>query len=51
MVTARYPMSQVVAPAPQTAAPARPVSYYVFLALCALALFAVSMFITILVLG
>jgi len=31
--------------------PARPVSYYVFLALCALALFAVSMFVTILVLG
>jgi eukaryotic-like serine/threonine-protein kinase len=51
LVTARYPMSQVAAPTPQTAVPARPVSYYVFLALCALALFAVSMFVTILVLG
>jgi eukaryotic-like serine/threonine-protein kinase len=48
---ARYPMNQVAAPTPQTAAPVRPVSYYVFLALCALALFAVSMFVTILVLG
>ena len=50
MATARYPMSQVVAPTPETAAPARSVSYYVFLALCALAVFAVSMFVTILVL-
>jgi hypothetical protein len=49
--TARYPISQAVAPAPRTAAPARPVSYYVFLALCALTLFTVSMFVTILVLG
>jgi serine/threonine protein kinase len=51
MVTARYPMSQVAAPAPRTAAPAHPVSYYVFLALCALALFAVSMYVTILLLA
>ena len=49
---ARYAVSEMAAPAPRAvAADRRPVSYYVFLALSALALFAVSMFITILLLG
>jgi serine/threonine protein kinase len=45
-----YPMSQAIASAPEAAEPGRPVSYYIFLAVAALAVFAVSMFVTILVL-
>ncbi|HEY6686238.1 MAG TPA: hypothetical protein VI094_08535, partial [Propionibacteriaceae bacterium] len=45
-----YTMSQAAASAPEAVEPVRPVSYYIFLALAALALFAVSVFITILVL-
>jgi eukaryotic-like serine/threonine-protein kinase len=45
-----YGMSQMTARTPETVAPARPVSYYIFLAISALALFAISMFVTILVL-
>jgi eukaryotic-like serine/threonine-protein kinase len=45
-----YPVSQATASAPEAVEPVRPVSYYIFLALAALALFAVSMFVTILVL-
>jgi hypothetical protein len=45
-----YAMSQAPASAPEAVEPVRPVSYYIFLALAAVALFAVSMFVTILVL-
>jgi eukaryotic-like serine/threonine-protein kinase len=45
-----YAISQATASAPEAVEPARPVSYYIFLAVAALAVFAVSMFITILVL-
>jgi eukaryotic-like serine/threonine-protein kinase len=45
-----YGMSQMTAPTPKPVAPARPVSYYIFLAIAAVALFAISMFVTILVL-
>jgi eukaryotic-like serine/threonine-protein kinase len=45
-----YAMSQATASAPEAVEPVRPVSYYIFLALAAVALFAVSMFVTILVL-
>jgi hypothetical protein len=43
-------MSQAAASAPAAVEPVRPVSYYIFLALAAVALFSVSMFVTILVL-
>lgn len=47
---APYPMSQAIASAPEAVEPGRPMSYYIFLAVAALAVFAVSMFVTILVL-
>jgi hypothetical protein len=47
---APYAMSQATPSAPEAVEPARSVSYYIFLAVAALALFAVSMFLTILVL-
>lgn len=45
-----YAMSQATVSAPEAVEPVRPGSYYIFLALAAVALFAVSMFVTILVL-
>lgn len=47
---APYATSQLTRSPPEAVAPSRPLAYYVFLALSALALFAVSMFVTILVL-
>jgi hypothetical protein len=45
-----YPMGHLTPP-PKALAPSQPVSYYVLLAVSALALFAISMFLTILVLS
>jgi serine/threonine protein kinase len=45
-----YAMSQLTTSPPEATARSRPVSYYVFLAVAALALFTISMFVTILVL-
>ena len=45
-----YALSQLTTPPPEALTPSRPVSYYVLLGVSALALFAISMFLTILVL-
>ena len=45
-----YAMSQLTTSAPEASTTSRPASYYILLAVSALALFAISMFVTILVL-
>jgi eukaryotic-like serine/threonine-protein kinase len=45
-----YATSQLTSPPPEALTPSRPVSYYILLGVSALALFAISMFLTILVL-
>jgi hypothetical protein len=46
-----YPTGNLTTPPSEALTPSRPVSYYILLGLSALALFAISMFLTILVLS
>jgi hypothetical protein len=46
-----YPTGHLTTPPPEGLTPSRPMSYYILLAVTAVALFAVSMFLTILVLS